>query len=144
MSVSDSSVSDSNEPGLTVLTPSGASTVPGRIEGDRALLAAGDLQPAIGWTLEPHGLCRGDVCVPVTGLGDGEVDLGRVAEALGSTVLVDAESATVAVSVPAHDRRAALVGRRAPDFTLPDLDGTPHTLEQFAGRKRLLIAFASW
>ena len=29
-------------------------------------------------------------------------------------------------------------------LTLPDLDGTPHALAEWDGRKRLLIAFASW
>lgn len=129
---------------LTVLTPEGANTVDGRISAGRATVAVADLPAAIGWELKPEGLCRGDLCVPVRGLGGPEVDLEAAAGAIGSSVLVDPDTGTVAVSVPAQDRRQALVGRRAPDFTLPDLDGTPHTLEQFADRKRLLIAFASW
>ena len=34
--------------------------------------------------------------------------------------------------------------RLAPDFTLPDLHGTDHDFQQWQGRKRLLVAFASW
>ena len=129
---------------LTVLTPGGSADVPGQIDGPRATLAAAELPAAIGWELKPEGLCRGDVCVPVQGLDGPTVDLAEVAGALGSTVLVDDQTAAVAISVPAQDRRAGLIGRQAPVFSLPDLDGNLHTLEQFAGRKRLLIAFASW
>ena len=35
-------------------------------------------------------------------------------------------------------------GRKAPDFTLPDLDGRPHTLSGHRGKKILLVAWASW
>ncbi|GJM39197.1 MAG: hypothetical protein DHS20C19_25640 [Acidimicrobiales bacterium] len=129
---------------LTVLRTDGAAIVSGEAADGRATLAAADLPAAIGWELKPEGLCRGDACVPVRGLDGDEVDLGAVVEALGSSLLVDDETATVAISVASADRRAALAGRQAPDFTLPDLDGGLHSLEQFAGRKRLLIAFASW
>jgi peroxiredoxin len=32
----------------------------------------------------------------------------------------------------------------APDFTLPDLEGALHSLSDHRGKKRLLIAWASW
>ncbi len=38
---------------------------------------------------------------------------------------------------------AQLASLTAPPFTLPDLDGNPVALADFAGRKRLLIAWAS-
>ena len=39
---------------------------------------------------------------------------------------------------------AALEGLMAPDFTLPDVDGTPRTLSQLRGRKVFLATWASW
>ncbi|MEZ5166434.1 MAG: hypothetical protein R2695_08055 [Acidimicrobiales bacterium] len=48
------------------------------------------------------------------------------------------------MSVPAERRHAPLRGRQAPDFTLPDLDGSDHSLEEFKDRKRLLVVLASW
>jgi peroxiredoxin len=38
----------------------------------------------------------------------------------------------------------AKIGSRAPDFTLPGLDGTPVTLSQLRGRVVVLAFFASW
>jgi peroxiredoxin len=32
----------------------------------------------------------------------------------------------------------------APDFTLPDLAGKPHTLSHLRGKKVLLVTWASW
>ena len=32
----------------------------------------------------------------------------------------------------------------APNFTLPDLNGKPHTLADFRGKKVLLVTWASW
>ena len=35
-------------------------------------------------------------------------------------------------------------GEQAPAFTLPDLDGKPHSLSDYRGKKVLLVAYASW
>jgi hypothetical protein len=59
--------------------------------------------------------------------------------------VVAAEDGEVwAVGAPAEERNAALEGLVAPDFTLPDLDGKPHTLSQLRGRKVFLATWASW
>ena len=56
----------------------------------------------------------------------------------------DPERAYVAIALPAEERRRALRELEAPDITLPDLDGNPHSLSEWGGRKRLLQAFSSW
>ena len=37
-----------------------------------------------------------------------------------------------------------LAGGEAPDFTLLDFDGVPHTLSDYRGKKVLIFAWASW
>jgi hypothetical protein len=71
-----------------------------------------------------------------------QVDLGRVAAALDRPFL--AEDGVAAVGEPRQTRRMAVDGLRAPTFSLPDLDGAHHSLEEWRGRKKLLVAFASW
>ncbi len=44
----------------------------------------------------------------------------------------------------AQQRNDALAGLTAPDFTLPDLAGTPHTLSALRGKKVFLCTWASW
>jgi hypothetical protein len=50
----------------------------------------------------------------------------------------------MAVALPAEQRRQALDSLEAPPFTLPDLGGAAHQLEEWRGTKKLLVAFASW
>jgi hypothetical protein len=42
------------------------------------------------------------------------------------------------------DQRQGLSSLQAPDFTLPDLNGKPHHLSDFHGKKILLVTWASW
>ncbi|MFN8026577.1 MAG: hypothetical protein U0W40_09585 [Acidimicrobiia bacterium] len=126
-------------------TPIEAVVTDGRVLVDPAVLPT-----ALGWTLKPEGLCRDEVCVPVRDrdalVVHGQVDLVAAAEALRRPVVVDTSGRQgyVAVALAAEERRRALRGLEAPDVTLPDLDGTPHPLSEWGGRKRLLQAFSSW
>ena len=133
---------------LTILTPDGVVATEGSVADGRVLIEPRTLRGILGWELKPEGLCRGDVCVPVRDdsairVGD-HVDLVSTAALLGSTSLLDEDARIIAIAVPADRCRSALTGRRAPDFTQPDLDGALHSLEEFKDRKRLLVAFASW
>lgn len=132
---------------ITVITDQ-AVTVPGRVEGTRVLVNGSHLEEATGWVRKPQGLCRGDLCVPVTDAAALEagtaLDLAVLAGVLGRRCVVAPEVAVAAVALDASDRHGALEGLRAPDFALPDLDGTVHRLSENAGSKRLVVAFASW
>jgi peroxiredoxin len=44
----------------------------------------------------------------------------------------------------ADNRTTSLQSLDAPDFSLPDLDGTLHSLSQHRGKKVLLATWASW
>ncbi len=134
---------------LTVITEE-AAAVKGTPDPGRGtvLVAPDQLEAALGWTLNPSGLCRGDTCVPVRDaaalrVGDG-IDLVAVAGALGRRVVIDLPAGILAVSLPAEQRRQALRDLRAPDFELRDLDGRRHSLSAWRGTKRLLVTFSSW
>jgi hypothetical protein len=123
-------------------------TVEATISDGRLLVAPERLAEAIGWELKPQGLCRDDVCVPVRDpeslfVGK-DLDLEAVADALGRMAVVDADGGIAAVAMDPGGRHGALDSLRAPSFVLDDLDGRPHRLEEWRGRKKLLVAFASW
>ena len=112
------------------------------------IVSADSLPDLIGWTLKPEGLCRDEQCVIVpdrTALGTGEgVDLRAVAELLDRPVAVDDAAGLVAIGASRAPRTAALQNQQAPDFRLPDLDGTWHALSDHRSKKKLLVAFSSW
>ncbi len=132
---------------ITVLGDEVATTTGEWAEG-RPLVEPDALSAAIGWTLKPEGLCRDDMCVPVRGrsaieVGD-KIDLAVAADALDRPTLVDPDAGIVVLGQPNATRRAALSDRQAPDFTFADLDGVERSLSDYAGKKRLLVAFSSW
>ncbi|MET0739228.1 MAG: hypothetical protein ABW035_13185 [Acidimicrobiales bacterium] len=130
---------------VTVITDEARPTPAEAVDGS-VLIDPGDLPGAIGWTLKPEGLCRADECVPVRDrsalFSDDRLDLGRVADALDRPYLVD--EGVAVMGEPRLVRRQATDGLQAPAFTLPDLAGERHALEEWQGRKKLLVAFASW
>lgn len=123
-------------------------SVDGAWHDGRPGVAVIDLDAALGWTLKPEGLCRGDVCVPVADRAaldhPAGVDLVGVAAALDRPAVTDEALGAIAIGAPAATRRAALRDRQAPDFALADIDGVLHSLSGYTGKKRLLVAFSSW
>lgn len=115
---------------------------------DGPLVTVDELEATLGWALEPQGLCRGDTCVIVHDRAalerDGRIDITAVAALLDRPAAVDEASGVVAIGVPRSARRSALDDLVAPDFVLPDLDGTAHALSDHRSKKRLLVAFSSW
>ena len=126
----------------------GTATVPARLEAGAVRLSRGALEQGLGWALRPEGLCRGTACVPVRHAAELEsphgVDLAAVAAALGRPLALDAEEGAAYLGVGADERARSLAALEAPDFTLPDLDGRPHSLAAHRGKTVLLVAYASW
>ena len=113
----------------------------------RPALAPEALEGTLGWELQPEGLCRGAICVPVDRdalVGDDGLDLRTLADALQRPLVVDERSAVAALGASHHERGEALASLVAPDFTLPDLAGERHSLSDQRGKKVLLVAYASW
>jgi peroxiredoxin len=118
------------------------------LSGEPWQVDATELAAASDWQLKPEGLCRGAVCIPLRGrtitADEGRIDLLGWAQALGYAVAYDDSRAAFAVASPPDVARAAGVGDEAPDLELPDVDGAMHRLSDAAGRKRVLVTWASW
>ena len=136
---------------VTVLTEAGAIPVPGaRASGDDLWLSKPEVERALGWTLKPEGLCQGDLCVPVprqnpdTYLKNDEVNAAAFWKLLGRPVLHDNARETWMFGVGASDRANTLKTLNAPDFRLPDIDGKPHALSDYRGKRVFLTTWSSW
>ncbi len=121
----------------TILTETGEATVAAT---NGLWLSADDAQRVIDWSLKPEGMCRDELCVPLpAGVArDGRIDVAAFWQLLDRPVVHDAAQEIWVLGAGAEERNNALNGLMAPDFTLPDLAGTPHTLSALRGRKVFL------
>ncbi len=110
-------------------------------------LDAGALDAATGYHVEPQGLCRGELCVPIPPGGkarvvDGSrVNVEALAALLHRPVVRDDAHGVISVGPETGSR---LAGGVAPDFSLPDFDGVQHSLSQYRGKRVLIMTWASW
>jgi hypothetical protein len=127
----------------TVLNDTGETTVAAT---DGLWLSADDAARVTGWTLKPEGMCQADLCVPLhaDAVRDGRIDVAAFWQLLGRPVVHDAANETWVLGAGADERNSGLAGLIAPDFTLPDHAGVPHTLSALRGNKVFLSTWASW
>ena len=133
---------------VTLVVDGDAHEVQGDARDGSILVTPDALREATGWELKPEGFCRGDVCVPRQVLGpvlvDDMVDIVAFGTALRRPVAFEPAAGIAVLAESPDDIATAIVEGVAPAFTLPDLDGNPVSLADFAGRKRLLLAWSSW
>jgi len=112
------------------------------------VLEAAGLKDALGWEVHDGLLCNDAMCIPLADASaltrDDGVDLAAFAAALDRAVAVDVAERAAFLGGSAGERAQALASQQAPDFTLPDLAGRPHSLAEHRGKKILLVAWASW
>ncbi len=113
---------------------------------DGLWVTAADTERATGWSLKPEGMCRDALCVPLPADAQraGRVDLAAFWRRLDNVVLSDDAGEAWVLGAGAGARNQALAALAAPDFALPDLDGTPHRLSTLRGKKVFLATWASW
>ena len=68
----------------------------------------------------------------------------RRAQEGGRPVALDEAERVAYLAVSAGERGGRLASLEAPDFTLPNLDGRPHSLSDHRGVKVFLVAYGSW
>jgi hypothetical protein len=133
---------------VTIVAGPEVTHVDGETTSTTVLLAPDALESATGWDLRAEGLCRGDVCVPRRDgdglLVDDKIDFAAFASLLHRPLAYDPGAGIAVLADAPDDHAAAFDERSAPAWTLPDLDGNLVPSSAFAGRKKLLVAWASW
>jgi hypothetical protein len=131
---------------VTVLTDTAVTDIGGHVDGDALWLSPAELLSATGWERKLEGACRGDVCVPlpVTLVRADGVDAAGFWRHTGRPVLYNERQSVWLLAEGAMQRRTTLESLQAPDFTLPDLQGTQHSLSDYHGKKVFLATWASW
>jgi hypothetical protein len=112
-----------------------------------------DLKRATGFELKPQGVCRAELCFPLPKSRQKEFvhkdsgatwfNLTAFAQLVHQPVAHDEALATWYFGLRS-DQRQGLASLRAPNFTLPDMEGKMHSLSDFRGKKVFLVTWASW
>ena len=138
-------------PMTTILTEAGEFEAPAaEVSGEALWLSARDAEAATGWVAKPEGLCKAETCIPLPPGREQEFIRGSRLNIAAlwrhlSQPTVRSDRGHVWVLAPsARDRSAALRSLQAPDFTLPDASGRPHSLSDYRGKKVFLVTWASW
>jgi hypothetical protein len=111
---------------FTVLSEGAVVVGPARVAEGRVRLVPDPAWPALGDPLAA------------------ETDLAELAAHLDCPLALDLEARVAFLGGSAGARGARLASLQAPDFTLPDLEGRPHSLGEHRGKKVFLVAYGSW
>jgi hypothetical protein len=113
-------------------------------------LSSEEAETVSGWALKPQGLCKGDICLPVPAdkadhyVRGSDLNLAAFWQRMDKPLAHSDDGEIWAFGESAADRAGSLSSLEAPDFTLPDLAGTPHSLSDYRGKKVFLATWASW
>ena len=120
---------------------------------DQLWITTTDLTRATRFEVKPQGVCREELCFPLPKARQQEFlhrrapvtwfNLTAFAALVHQPVAHDAALSTWYFGLRS-DQQQRLASLRAPDFTLPDMNGKPHSLSGFRGKKVFLITWASW
>ena len=105
-------------------------------------ITADEFEAATGWAIKPEGACRDDRCVPLDGVSRDPLDVATVSARLNMPIVHDEALGLYALGPESGGR--ALTSAIAPDLRLPDYKGGEFRLSSLKGRKKLLVAWASW
>jgi len=146
--------STANELRTTIVYDDAATELSSAREDARQLwITTADLKRATRFEVKPQGVCRDELCFPLQKArlqefvhkdeGGSWFNMTAFAELVHQPVAHDAALGTWYFGLRS-DQRQQLSSLQAPDFTLPDLQGKPHRLLDFRGKKILLVTWASW
>jgi hypothetical protein len=126
-------------------------------------ISTADLTRATRFEVKPQGVCRDELCFPLPKARQQEFlrknrddaktsaktsaktwfNLTAFAALVHQSVAHDAATSTWYFGLRS-DQQQRLASLRAPDFTLPDMNGKMHSVSDFRGKKVFLVTWASW
>jgi hypothetical protein len=125
---------------------------PATLSADDLWVTLADLKSATGFVIKPQGVCRDELCFPIPKARRSAFlskqrsltwfNLSEFGRLLRQPA---AREKDVWYFGPRPDTQNAFISSLiAPDFKLPDMNGRPHSLSDFRGKKVLLLTWASW
>ena len=117
-------------------------------------ITTSDLTRATRFVIKPQGVCRDQLCFPLPKNRKAEFiakegsttwfNLSEFARLSKQPFVSDQKNAVWYFGARTEEQNGYLASLKAPNFTLPDLNGRVHSLADFRGKKVLLVTWASW
>jgi hypothetical protein len=117
-------------------------------------ITTNDLTRSTRFVIKPQGVCRDELCFPLPKSRQAEFvskkgattwfNLIEFARLIKQPFATDPKNGVWYFGARAAEQTGYLTSLKAPDFTLPDLNGKLHSLADFRGKKVLLVTWASW
>jgi hypothetical protein len=101
-----------------------------------------DVLAATGWEVKPHGLCRGDICIPAS-LAEGPVLLAELAAALRRPLAAEELDGRAIAVLGEAGGTTVLPGELVPEVALTNVDGVPVAITG-RGRKTAVVVWSTW
>jgi len=106
-------------------------------------VATRDFERETGWEFKPEGACKGDVCIPLAENPGAQMNVVKIATAMGLPVVADDKHGLIAVGPESLGNRA-LTTAQVPELDLPDLNGNAFKLSSLRGQKVVVYAWAPY
>jgi hypothetical protein len=113
-----------------------------------------DLKRATRFEVKPKGVCRDELCFPISKVRRGAFfmtrsmvtwfNLSEFARLVRQPSAYDEKHGVWYFGPRSEVQNGYLASLEAPAFTLPDINGKMHSLADFRGKKVLLVTWASW
>jgi hypothetical protein len=134
----------------TIISEGSIHRVNDRPDGADLWLTPKQFEAITGFALKPEGFCRDAICIPIPPgrethyRHNRKINIAAFAHLTHRPWVGSETGDTWVLEEPAAARNEALQSLEAPDFELPDLDGQPHRLSDYRGKRVLLASWASW
>lgn len=135
---------------MEVITRTDSHRVDAEMKNGSLWLTKSDFERVTGFALRPEGFCRDDECIPVPESREKDfvnkdlISLSAFARLTTRPLVCDEAQQHCFLDDAIEARNEQLLACKAPDFELPDMDGKPHRLSDYFGKKILLASWASW
>ncbi|MFT4796711.1 MAG: hypothetical protein ACJAYE_000889 [Candidatus Azotimanducaceae bacterium] len=106
-------------------------------------ISKAEFEAGTGWQLKPEGACKGDICIPIPNAEGDTVDVRAAAKAMNLPLAEEPEAQLWAMGPESIGGRA-LMTAKAPELSLPDVDGKMFNLSSLKGKKVLVYAWAPY
>ena len=122
--------------------------------GEDLWVTLADLTKATKFVLKPQGVCRDELCFPIPKArkaaflsAQGKAtwfNLSEFARLTKQPTAYDVENSVWFFGPRPEEQNKFVSSLMAPNFRLPDANGKMRSLQEFHGKKILLVTWASW